>query len=80
VNQAVQIQDGFEVLEERMIIRLIVSGLIMHCHISGVGVNKMAAFYQDHQFDLEELINERVEEELWDENGVIHINADSICS
>jgi hypothetical protein len=80
VNQAVQIQDGFEVLNEKMVIRLIVSGLIMHCHVSGVGVSNMTAFYQDHQFELEELINERVEEELWDENGVIHINADSIRS
>lgn len=78
MNQAVQIQDGFEVIGEKMVIRLIVAGLIMHCHVSGVATGDMATFYQAHQFDLEEIISELAGNERWDKNGVIHINAKSM--
>tara|TARA_R110000744_G_scaffold305604_3_gene413944 strand:+ start:14644 stop:14886 length:243 start_codon:yes stop_codon:yes gene_type:complete len=78
VNQAVQIQDGFEILDDIMVIKLIVSGLIMHCHVRGIAIGDMDEFYQANQFDLEEIISELVENEQWDENGVIHINAKSM--
>ncbi|QHJ12334.1 hypothetical protein FX988_02591 [Paraglaciecola mesophila] len=78
MNQAIQIQDGFEMRDDVMVLTLVVSGLIMYCHVSAIAADDMATFYQAHQFDLEEMISECVENEQWDENGVIHINANAI--
>ena len=78
MNQAVQIQDGFEILDDIIVIKLIVSGLIMHCHVCGIAIGDMDEYYQANQFDLEETISELVGNEQWDENGVIHINAKSM--
>ncbi|GAC26716.1 hypothetical protein GMES_4450 [Paraglaciecola mesophila KMM 241] len=50
----------------------------MHCHVRGIAIGDMDEFYQANQFDLEEIISELVENEQWDENGVIHINAKSM--
>tara|TARA_R110000772_G_scaffold96406_22_gene195061 strand:+ start:2121 stop:2363 length:243 start_codon:yes stop_codon:yes gene_type:complete len=78
VNQAVQMQDGYRQVEETMVLQVIVSGMMMQCHISNLAIDDMPQFYQDYQFDIEERINERVEEEEWDESGIIHIHANTI--
>nr|WP_205967609.1 hypothetical protein [Paraglaciecola sp. 20A4] len=63
-----------------MILQIIVSGLMMQCHINNLVVDDMALFYQHYQFDIEELINDLVENEDWDANGIIHIDAQIIRS
>lgn len=78
MNQAIQIQDGFCVDNETMCIELIVSGLMMECHISAIPLADMQAFYLNYQFDLEELITELAEREVWDEDGIIHIHSQTI--
>tara|TARA_R110000744_G_scaffold253826_1_gene369527 strand:- start:759 stop:1001 length:243 start_codon:yes stop_codon:yes gene_type:complete len=80
VNQAVQVQDGYSQDGETMILQIIVSGLMMQCHINNLVVDDMALFYQHYQFDIEEHINDLVENEDWDVNGIIHINAQIIRS
>jgi hypothetical protein len=78
VNQAIQIQDGYSVDNETMCIQLIVSGLMMECHISALPLAAMEAFYINHQFDLEEIITDLVEREVWDMDGIIHINSQTL--
>ncbi|WP_339768413.1 hypothetical protein [uncultured Paraglaciecola sp.] len=80
MNQAVQVQDGYSQDGETMILQIIVSGLMMQCHINNLVVDDMALFYQHYQFDIEEHINDLVENEDWDVNGIIHINAQIIRS
>jgi hypothetical protein len=78
VNQAIQIQDGYTVENETMCIQLIVSGLMMECHISAVPLAEMQAYYMTYQFDLEEIISDLAEREVWNEDGIIHINSQSL--
>ncbi|MFT4940201.1 MAG: hypothetical protein ACI88A_003253 [Paraglaciecola sp.] len=78
MNQAIQIQDGYTVQNETMCIELIVSGLMMECHISAVPLADMQAFYINYQFDLEEIISDFAEREIWNEDGIIHINSKSL--
>ena len=80
MNQAVQVQEGYSQDDEMMILQIIVSGLMMQCHINNLVVDDMALFYQHYQFDIEEHINDLVENEDWDVNGIIHINAQIIRS
>ncbi|WP_166422438.1 hypothetical protein [Paraglaciecola sp. 20A4] len=80
MNQAVQVQEGYSQDGETMILQIIVSGLMMQCHINNLVVDDMALFYQHYQFDIEELINDLVENEDWDANGIIHIDAQIIRS
>ncbi|MFT6898361.1 MAG: hypothetical protein ACJA13_002781 [Paraglaciecola sp.] len=78
MNQAIQIQDGYTVENETMCIQLIVSGLMMECHISAVPLAEMQAYYMTYQFDLEEIISDLAEREVWNEDGIIHINSQSL--
>ncbi|WP_158768193.1 hypothetical protein [Paraglaciecola sp. L1A13] len=80
MNQAVQVQEGYSQDDEMMILQVIVSGLMMQCHINNLVVDDMALFYQNYQFDIEDHINDLVENEDWDVNGIIHINAQIIRS
>jgi hypothetical protein len=38
----------------------------------------MQAFYINYQFDLEEIISDFAEREVWNEDGIIHINSQSL--
>jgi hypothetical protein len=78
VNQAIQIQDGYSVENETMCIQLIVSGLMMECHISAIALAEMPAFYITYQFDLEEIISDLVVREAWDVDGIIHIDSQTL--
>ena len=78
--QLIQVQDGYELSKDESSIILLAqhSGAVIKCFVHGLSKRDVDAFYQDMQFDLEELLIEKIENEQWDSNGEIHFDAEEL--
>ncbi|MCV2886576.1 DUF1488 domain-containing protein [Aestuariibacter sp. AA17] len=80
MNQSIQIIDGFEYSDRREAIKMTAmnSGQLIHCYITGLQKQDVFAFYKEYQFDIEEILAERISEEMWDDSGEVWIDAEDI--
>ena len=79
MNQSIQIQDGFEATNnDEIIVTALHMGSFIRCVIHSFQGKDAEAFYQQHQFDIEETLTELIEQERFEANGDIRLNASDI--
>ncbi len=76
MNQMIQVQDGFEVIEGKNGIQLscYVGAELVAIHVFNI-TGEPKSFYLTHQFDIEEAITDLIENQAW--NGVSPLELDA---
>ena len=79
MNQSIQIQDGFETTDnDEIIITALHMGNFIRCVIHSFEGNDAETFYEQYQFDIEEALFELIEQERFEANGDIRLNANDV--
>ena len=79
MNQSIQIQDGFEMTDNNeIIITALHLGSYIRCIVHSYTGKDAEAFYKQYQFDIEETLTELIEQERFEANGDIRLNASDI--
>lgn len=82
MNQAIQVTDGYHYSTEHQALKITAldHGQLIECFVGKLSLDAADAFYQQHQFDLEEMIIERIEMHQVDDNNQVWIDANAISS
>lgn len=78
MNQQIQLQDGFRLEDEGLLIDAMVAGQVIHCYLVDIPAAHADSFYQAYQFDIEEYLTETLQDECWDEKGHYYFNLASL--
>lgn len=73
----IQILDGYEYLPDRqaLSIKAMVSGAMVDCIVLNVFKEDAESFYNSKQFDIEELLTQRIEDEEYNSRGEVECSA-----
>lgn len=80
MNQSITFIDGFDYLPDGAGIKInaLVAGQIIPCFIINIESDKFASFYADYQFDIEDVLEQKLKNEQWNENGEVILSAENI--
>lgn len=76
MNQAIQIYDGFVYEHSKNAIQIdaVCGGQLITCFITDVSESEAARLYEQWQFDIEEVLIDKIEQEDWDEFGQVVVS------
>jgi hypothetical protein len=82
MNQAVQVLDGCTYVgrKEALKVDVIESGQMLACYICGLSKEGLTALYNTKQFEIEEIIEHKLEQDQLNSDGEIWLTADEVSA
>jgi Zn-dependent alcohol dehydrogenase len=82
MNQAIQVLDGcaYIVAKDALKVDLIAAGQMLGCYISGSDVESLITLYNTKQFEIEEIIERKFDQDKVNEDGEIWLTVEEVYS
>jgi hypothetical protein len=82
MNQAIQVIDGFTYIPSQNAIQIEVmaAGQMLFCYIAGEDQQDLSSLYKTKQFEIEELIEDKITQDKLNEEGEIWLTTEEVTS
>ena len=82
MNQAIQVLDGFIYIAAKKALKvdIMAAGQMLVCYIYGSDVESLTTLYNTKQFEIEEIIERKFDQDKVNEDGEIWLTAEEVYS